>query len=246
MSPFVSTFLFELVNFLLLAWLVGWLLFKPVRAMLEGRQAEAKRLADELAEKTKQAEGLQVDWQQRHAALEQELTATRTSRLAAAEREAAAIIDRARQTAENERQRTARTLGHVERAQAERLAEAVAAASRDAVASLLASLDAPDLESGLVRAACRQIDRLGPGALGDVLVESAGPLADADRSVLVAALGPAAGTAEFRVVPPLGAGLRVTTARGLIDASAAGIAAEAGRRLKGQLDVSEEEGAKTT
>ena len=39
MSPTLSTFLFELTNFLLLAGLLGWLLFKPVRNALQERQA---------------------------------------------------------------------------------------------------------------------------------------------------------------------------------------------------------------
>jgi len=205
--------------------------------VIDARQAEARRQADELAAGKSRVEQLQAEWQERHATLDQELATTRAASVDAAKQEAEAILQRARAAADREQDRVTRMLAHVEQAQAERLAAAVAETSRDAVARLLATLDAPDLEQGLVGAACREVASLGPGPVGSVLVESAKPLSDGDRGRVVAACGSSAGDTQFRVVPALGAGLRVTTGRGLIDASAAGIAAEAGRRLKEQLSL---------
>jgi F-type H+-transporting ATPase subunit b len=236
-SPRLATFLFELVNFLLLAAALGWLLFRPVRGMLQKRQAAEKQHAEEVAARRAEADRLRADWQQRHAALERELSDARAARMSAADQEAAAIVARAREAAERERDRTAAMLSHVERAQLEAIAQAVAEAARDAVARLLTAIDAPDLESSLVAAACRRLQALEGASVGDVIVESAAALAEPDRAAIAAALGTRAASTAFRVVPSLGAGVRVTTARGLVDASAAGVAAEAERRLRADLVV---------
>lgn len=235
MSPTLTTFLFELTNFLLLAGLLGWLLFKPVRAVLQARQAAEERQADELAARAKEAERLRSDLDQRHSAFEQEMAQLRKEHLAAADQEAAATLARARDAAERERESITRMLAHLERAQVERLSAAVAAATRESVERLLTALNAPGLDAGLVQAACRQLRTLDGRALGAVLIESAQPLGADTEATVRAAMTDRATAAEFRVVPDLGAGVRITTARGLIDASAAGIAGQAERRLMDAL-----------
>jgi F-type H+-transporting ATPase subunit b len=234
-SPTLATFLFELVNFILLAGLLGWLLFKPVRAALQARQTADKKHADDLAARAAETERLHAEWARRNASFETEITQTRARRLAAAEQEAAAIIARARDTADREREHAVKTLAHVEQAQLDRLADAIAAASRDAVARLLSALGSPGLESSFLRAACHRLEALEATPLGAVLVESARPLGDQERDTLTAAVGLRATSLTFRVVEDLGAGIRVITARGLIDASTAGVGAAAERRLKDAL-----------
>lgn len=136
-------------------------------------------------------------------------------------------LTRAHETVERERDSIKRGLAHLERAQVERLSAAVAAATRESVARLLTTLNAPDLDASLAQAACRQLEGLQDSALGPVLIESARPLADSAHAAIVAALNAHARSAEFRVVPDLGAGLRITTGHGLIDASALGLARQA-------------------
>jgi F-type H+-transporting ATPase subunit b len=238
-SPTLATFLFELVNFLLLTGVLGWLLFKPVRGMLQARQAGEKKQADELAARAAEADRLRAAWRQRTAAFESEVTETRAARLAAAEREAAAIVAKAREAADREHDRAARTLAHVERAQLVKLADAVAAASREAVTRLLTALDSPDLDASFVGAVCHRLKTLDAKTLGAVLVESAKPVSEQARVAITGALAARASSLTFRVVPDLGAGIRITTARGLIDASAGGLAADVERRLKDAL-VTEE------
>jgi len=231
MSSTLSTFLFELTNFLLLAGLLGWLLFKPVRTALQQRQAAEKTQIATLAEQTAEADRLRADLAQRQRAFEQEMEGLRAEHMAAVDQEAAAIRAGARDAANRERESMTRMLGHLEHAQAQRLAAAVAATTRDSVERLLMSLGAPGLEAALIDSACRQVRALGGGSLGTVLIESAQPLnADAEAG-LRTALDHRATGAEFRIVPGLGAGVRLTTARGLVDASAAGIASQAERLL---------------
>lgn len=237
MPATAATFLFELINFLLLAALLGWLLFKPVRAALEARQAAQKKTADELAAAGAKLEAERAELEKRRTAFDEELGRLRTERLTAAEQEATAVLARAREAAERERDRQTRLLGHLEEAEVERLAAASVQAARAAVERFLTTLGAPELDTGLVQAACRQVAALDGGSLGAVLIESARPLGDDERAALTNALHDRATTIEERVVADLGAGVRVTTARGLIDASAAGVAAAAGRTLADALRV---------
>jgi hypothetical protein len=67
-------------------------------------------------------------------------------------------------------------------------------------------------------------------------VESACALEEEALAAIARAAGVAAGDVSHRVDPDLVAGVRVVTARGLVDASAAGLAAQAERLLVGQLD----------
>lgn len=242
MSPTLATFLIELVNFLLLAGVLGWVLFKPVRTTLDARRATEAKRADDLAARAAALDRLETEWQIQAAAFEHEMTAARTARLAAAEAEATSIIARAREAAARAQTRSIQALAHVDRAAIEKLAAALAAVSRDAVVHLLATIDAPDLETAFVRAVCHELHQLD-GSLGAVVVESAKLLTDRDRDAIAAALAARSTSSVFRVVADLGAGVRVITARGLVEASASGMAADIERRLHARLAAPPQETA---
>ena len=227
MSPTVTTFLFELTNFLLLALLLGWLLFKPVRAVLQARQAAEQRQAQELAARVSEGDRQRAELDQRHRAFENEIAELRRKHIAAADQEAAGIVMHAHDAVERERDSVKRGLAHLEQAQVKRLSAAVAAAARESVVRLLAALNGPDLDASLAQAACRRLEPLQGSALGPVLIESARPLAGSTHAAIATALHDHAPSAEFRVVPDLGAGVRITTAQGLIDTSALGLARQA-------------------
>jgi len=118
---------------------------------------------------------------------------------------------------------------------------AVATAAGTVVERLLRQLDGPDVERGLIRAACRELQALDGNDLGAVRVESAHPLDQATQDELTTALGKASRPLEFRVSPSLGAGIRISTSRGLVDASAAGLAAFARGALVEQLGMFQNE-----
>lgn len=227
MSPTLTTFLVELVNFLLLVSLVGWLLFRPVRSTLQARQAAEKRQTDELATRAAEAERLQVELERRSRTFEEDMAELRQQHVASANEEAAAIQAHAREAAARERDSVQRVLGHLERAEVGRLSAAVAAATRESVARLLTTLDVVDLETGLMRVACRQLEMLGSRPLGAVLVESPRALDGNQETAIRTAVDGHATSVEFRITPHLRAGIRVTTAQGLVDSSAIGIAAQA-------------------
>lgn len=235
MSPTWTTFVFEAANFLILAAVLGWLLFRPVRQALASRRATLAQEAEDMTGKRAEVEQLQENIHQRAASLEAELDRMRHETLAAVQQEAERIRTEARAAAERELEAARGRLAHLDAAQQERLVAAVASAAGAAVERLLQQIGGPDLDRGLAQAACRALQELDGKALGAVTVESAHPLDQETKTRLLDELGEAARAVEFRISPTLGAGLRISTSRGLVDASAAGLAAFARRTLTEQL-----------
>ena len=237
MSPTLVTFLFQLINVLLLIGVLGWLFFKPMRAVLQSKLDAEKQRRDQLATREAEVDQQRADLDQRLRAFDTDMAQLHQVHVTAATQEAAAIRAQAHEAAERERDGVRRSLVQLERAQLDRLSAAVAAATRESVARLLTTLSGPDLDVSLVRAACHRLEAVDGRPLGAVLIESAQPLGDAARATVTAALDGRAPSTQFRVVPDLGAGLRIVTSKGLIDASARGIAQQAERLLADALTV---------
>jgi F-type H+-transporting ATPase subunit b len=219
-----STFLLELINFLILLWILKHFLYAPVKAAIEARQARVESVLEEATARRAEAEQMRRDdearratWEQEralaHAALDQELAAERARRVDALQaelqgrRDKAAILDE-RRSREAERQ-----------SQEAALALAAGFGSR-----LLARLADPALEARLVDMVIADLPGLSKGhreALSasagaepvSVRVRSAYPLSDDQRAALKAALSQAAGRedlgTEFERDPGLIAGLQI-------------------------------------
>jgi F-type H+-transporting ATPase subunit b len=200
-----TTFALEVLNFLVLVWLLKHFFYRPVLAVIEKRQAAtAKTLAD--AETVRRdAEGLKSEYTARladvdkdraeaKAQLDEGIAAERVRRLAAMEVEVNADRQRRQMLearAKNERE-----------AALER--EAVTIAARFA-SRFLDRLSGPELETKLVEFALSELDTLVPeklDALRDsgtsIKVISAYPLNEAQRTAFTLALGRLAG----RVLAP--------------------------------------------
>jgi F-type H+-transporting ATPase subunit b len=239
-SPSLTTFLFEGANFVLLAAVLGWIFFRPVQAAIERRRAaleaerqEADRIRSEAERRLAEIEALRRE-------VEVSLDPLRAEARAEAERQAAAILDGARKQGGEERTRLEGELAASRREHARTLARDAAAAARTLVMRLLVDIGGPDLDAALARAACQRLAAI-PEAnrTGSVEVEAARPLDAETRARFVEAAGPAA-TVRDRVVPELGAGVRVIASAGLVDASAAGLAAWAERELVARILPDEE------
>lgn len=234
MSPTLTTFLFEAANFLVLAAVLGWLFFKPVRKALQDQRAALEVQSRAADEKLAAAEQTRAEAEAQREAFRDELVKLRAETLDAARQEAARILAQAREQVARQKQAADQHVWHLEQAQMSMLASAVAAAAGSLVGELLGRLTGNDLKSGLLNAACSQLRELDLDST-PVTVESAGPLSDEEQARLVAALGPAASGATYRVVPDLGSGIRITTSRGLIDASTAGLKEFAQQALAADL-----------
>ena len=232
MSPSWVTFLFEAANFLLLAALLGWVFFRPVRGALERRRAALEAEEREAAEGRARAERALAEVAARQSELERSHASLRERVREEAERERLRVLGAAREQAQRERETLKAELAALRRGQAKRIAADAAAAARGVVVRLLERIEGPDLEQALVAAAGREFAKLAAeGPVTPVIVESAGALEPTTLDALAKAAGIPGSEMSSRRVPELGAGIRILTARGLIDASAAGLAAHAERAL---------------
>jgi F0F1-type ATP synthase membrane subunit b/b' len=227
-SPTLANFLFEAANFLVLAAGLGWLLFKPVRRALAAESARHAQIAADAERARAEAAALAQDARKTRDSAMQQADAERAEIIAAAQREAARMLEETRAAQAAERQNFARELEASRRAQGIAMADTLGRIATAAVAKLLSTIDAPALDVALARAAASELSGLSLPVRASAVVESARPLAAEARRALEDLLGP---TFEARIVPDLGAGVRVTTVGGQVDASALSIAREAARSV---------------
>jgi F-type H+-transporting ATPase subunit b len=218
-----STFLLELVNFLILIWILKRFLYAPVKAAVEARRQRVEAALTEADARRAEAEQMREDYQARRdaweqergqarVALEQELAAERARGSEALRAELQAQRDKA----EILRQRSSR--------EAERRdQEAALALAAEFASRLLGRLAGPELEARLVDMVIEDLPGLSEShratlnslvsaAPAIVRVCSAYPLAEQRRTALQVALSQAAGgelRCDFELNPELLAGLRI-------------------------------------
>ena len=194
-----TTFLLEIINFLVLVWILKRFLFKPVMAVISQRQAsidaqfaESQRLNDESAELKEEYENRLANWehqrQQARDELTREIDAERTSRL-----------DLLMQSIEQEKKK-AKVAESRQRMEAIRDSEHQALQqSAQFVTSLLSRASGPELESRLLDILLDDLSSLSHdnaanlllqwGVLPEVIeVRSAYPIPEEKRQELEKAL----------------------------------------------------------
>ena len=236
MNDSLWTFVFEIANFVALASVLAWLFFKPVRKALADQQAKARKLEEDASQKLADAESLRHEVESQRDALAGELETMRVKAREIAKQEAEQILAGARADAERERAALKRDALHIERAQMAKIAKAVATATHSTMKRFLQQMEGPEIEHTLIKAACRELQTFSNNSLAPVTIESANPLDDEILQLINASLGIAAKSADFRVVPDLEGGLRISTAHGLIDASVTGLANFAEQSLSAEME----------
>ena len=185
MSPTLTTFLFEAANFLVLAIVLGWLFFKPVRQALADRRVKFAAESEQAAEKLAAAEKTQQEMEAARADLQDGVDMICVRReLETARQQAEQILTDARGAAERERELSRRQAARMSETQRDRLAEAAVTAAADTVGHLFEQIDGPELQSALINAACRQLASLPRGDLAPVKIESAEPLSHEQQATL--------------------------------------------------------------
>jgi F-type H+-transporting ATPase subunit b len=232
-----TTFVLEVVNFLVLVWILKRFLYRPVLDVLDARQARvreqtqrAEKLRQEAAALKQQFEERLANWSQerdesrRH--LEEELARQRAAgveriRRSLADEEARARAREAAKTAPREaelvRQAASHAYGHASAMLARLASPALTASIAQLVVADLAALPAGERET-LVQAAAR----LGDGEAAELA--SAHPLDEATVGGIAKALSAAAGRAlrvSTRPEPTLIAGVRVAVGECLLHANLA-------------------------
>ena len=217
-----TTFALEVINFLVLVWLLHRLLYKPVSAAIKARQAgidqtlaDARALRTEAEWLKRQFDDRMSDWEKERALtrqqLQREMEVERARQLAAlgaaldAERERRLVLDEQRA-----------------REQQQRLAQDARAEGGRFVARLLSRFASPDLDDRVCQMLLEDLPELpererqalrAAGQAGEAKVTSAYPLKESERAGLSEALAALAGrrvSCEFVSDPSLLAGLRVS------------------------------------
>lgn len=214
-----TTFALEVLNFLILVWLLQRFLYRPVRAVIERRRASIAADIQRAETARSEAETLQQSYERRQAdwarervaaqaALDQELAAERERRLS-----------ELRGALEAERQKASVLAEREQQAARARVAGEARALGASFASRLLSRVAGPELTARLLDMAVEDLAALPaerPQALaaagGAVAVLSAHPLPAQARALLEQALTPLLGKAatfSYDVDPELLAGLRV-------------------------------------
>jgi F-type H+-transporting ATPase subunit b len=219
-----STFVLEIINFLVLVWILKRFFYKPVLEVIARRRAGIEQTLAEARQLRTDAEALQnqypqrlADWEQeRQRAREQladEIEAERTRRLATLQSQLEQEQEKAR-VAEARRQADA-----VHKAEETALMQAAGFASR-----LLGQLAGPELEQRLLDLMLEQLSRLSDERIAalrnncgraaeTITVSSAWPLSETQREQLRQALAATMGSSlplRFEQDSALLAGLRIS------------------------------------
>jgi F-type H+-transporting ATPase subunit b len=235
-SPRLATFLYEAVNFLALALLLGWLFFKPVRQALADyrrRQEEAIQSAEKIRA---DAERMRAEIVSERDSLNDELSRLRAQEFDAARRQAQQLLADADALAARKQKDAVRRVHHLEETEASELGRAAAVAAARTVTLLLERIKSSDLESALVRSACEELTGIPKESLAPVKIETARPLSSENRARVEALLQGAAQGAVYHVNDELCGGIRIWTAQGLIDASVVGLSRYAEQVLRQEMN----------
>ena len=157
-----STFLLEIINVLVLVWLLKRFLYRPVRAVIEERQAAITKAVTDAGRLQKEASALKEQYDRRligweherekaRVRLQEEIAAERQRQLAALQ----ADLEKERQQASVRESRRIKDLAR----QAETLA---LRQGTQFTASLLSRVAGPELEVRLIDAAMEDLSRLSP------------------------------------------------------------------------------------
>lgn len=229
-----STFILEIVNFLVLVWLLRHFLYRPVLSMIEQRQHTVQKTLDDAQHARDEANALQADYQarttqwqaelaQRRQTLGNELDAERQRRLQTLQADIAAERKR-QETLQKHAQET-----YEKAVQARAAAQAAQFASR-----VLHELATPALQQRMLDVALKDLAalpseraaalRAALGSAAAVTVRSAFPLAAEDRAQLETALAAMAAppTVQYVDDAALVCGLRIGIGAWELDASIAG------------------------
>lgn len=216
-----TTLLLEVINFLLLLWLLKRFFYRPLLMALDQRREAVERHRKQAEALHAEASSLKGEYEQRLAVWEEELNGLRSELRLRIEQERSQLLEAAREAAaaESARVQVAGQRRLDEQARAQEL-QALELGARFA-ARLMGRLADPHLEQRLITLLLEELPALrdaaltgveGAGPVEQVTVSSAFPLSEVNQRVLGKAFQGVTGghpTLHFVVVPELLAGLRV-------------------------------------
>ncbi|MEA2093703.1 MAG: F0F1 ATP synthase subunit delta [Pseudomonadota bacterium] len=219
-----STFLLEIINFLILVWILKHFFYKPVLNVIARRRRSIEKSLNDANTLHQDAEALRVRYENRLAEWEKERQAAQSSLDKEIETERTRRMEALRTALDEDREKARVIEQRALEAGRLRAEETALAQGAQFSARLLSLAAGPELEHRLLDLLLKELTALPPGRLNDlraaagktadrILVASAYPLDDATRRSLERALA-----SVLAVTPPfhyeqdkaLLAGLRVT------------------------------------
>ena len=199
-----STFLLEIINFLVLVWILKHFFYKPIMDVIARRRADIEKTLDDAKSLHNDAEALQEQYKNRLAVWEQERLAAQTALEEEIGAERARQMEALQHTLGKEREKN-QTIGQRQleagRQQAE---EAALTQGAQFAARLLTAAAGPELEKRLADLFMQELVSLSPDRIealrtagnktpDKVRITSAYPLDDATRQKLEQSLSAALG-----------------------------------------------------
>lgn len=189
-----TTFALEIINFLVLLWILKRFLYRPVLATLAERRARIERSLNEARETRALASGLKTQFESRLADWEQEKAAARTRFEAELSAERVRQMETLSRDLAAERERNAAQDAHRQETLKRELVAQSSTEARQFASKLLAKLAGADLEVRLVDLFIEELAalpearlaplRAGQNGHGQVVVTSAYPLSEEQRQRL--------------------------------------------------------------
>jgi len=213
----------QVVNFLILVWLLKRFLYKPVLRAIDEREKRIAAQVHEAEEKNAEARKEQQELQRKNAEFEQQRSAMLEKALAEADEERRRLLEDARNESVQARARWQETLSDeqetIARDMADRVRQEVVAVSRKA----LGDLASVTLEERICAVFVQRLQRLGgddrarlssalAGASRPAIVRTGFELPPAGRDVVTRTLGGVLGVevrTEFKVAPELVGGIEL-------------------------------------
>jgi F-type H+-transporting ATPase subunit b len=228
-----STFILEIVNFLVLVWILKRFLYRPVLDVIARRRAGIEQSLNEARSLKADAEAMGQRYQGRLAEWERERQAARKDLAKEMEAERGRALAELKATLEQEREKSRVAEAHrlaesLRDMESRALAQGAAFASR-----ILTQAAGPELEASLVELAISELGQLSGARLealrnrwGErpeaIEVASAYPLSDAQAGKLGEVLASVTGLQvplRFRQESALLAGLRISVGAWVLDAN---------------------------
>lgn len=228
-----TTLVFEIINFLVLVWLLSRLLYKPLRRAIVEREAALRAERERTQTLLAETEALKREWEQKNRELVGIADKVRSEALADAVAEQGRMLTRAREEAAAERSKAERLL-QAERAAAEQWVRSAAIErSTDLAGQMLLALAPEAVDDALVDRLVAEIARRGSALValepGKPEVEVELVAAHVPRDAVIERLRTALADALASTVrltvhedPGLRAGICLRVGDRLVDASLAG------------------------
>jgi F-type H+-transporting ATPase subunit b len=228
-----STFILEIINFLVLVWLLKRFFYKPVLNVINRRREEIQKKISETEGIRREAESLKSDYEHRLADWEDEKAAARTALNKEIEAQRKRMLDELHATIEQEREKE-RVLNQRKIENEQRRNEKLAMEQALAFTSrLLTRLATPQLEARIVQLAIEDLEKLSgeqqtllqkayAQAKTPVTVSSAFPLKKEHTTAIEKRLTGILNqppTCEYRQDPDLLAGLRISVGSWMLKAT---------------------------